>query len=350
MKVTFGIIGFGWMANWHVKKIIPPANAEVEIKAVYDIDEERVKEGIRQGFTGYHSLEEFLEDNSFDNVLVATPNSTHKDLVIAALRAGKNVVCEKPVTLNAEELEEIIRVAKETGRLFTVHQNRRRDRDYCIVKKAIADGLVGKPFFIESRVQGANGIPSDWRRQKEFGGGMLYDWGAHLVDQILQLVDSPVVEVYSHMLNINYQVDDNFKAHLKFENGVSAQIEVDTACFQPLPRWHVLGNKGTLNIQNWECEGNVVQGKVEEIDWGVDASESAAGSTRTMRPRPEETTKNLPLPEVEVSWSEFYRNYRDVLEGKAELFVNSESVLRAVRVLDAIRESSEKGICVRCRL
>lgn len=210
--------------------------------------------------------------------------------------------------------------------------------------------MVGKPFFLESRVQGANGIPSDWRRMEKFGGGMLYDWGAHLVDQMLLLIDSPVVEVYSQMLQINYPVDDNFKAFLKFENGSCAQIEVDTACFQPLPRWQVLGDNGTLRIQNWECQGSITQGHIEEIDWAVETSENAAGSTRTMRPRPEETVKSLLLPDVQTDWSDYYRNYRDALQGKAELYVQPETVVRAVRVIDAIRESGEKGICIQCRI
>lgn len=350
MAVTIGIIGFGWMANYHVTKIIPEADAGVQVKAVYDIDPDRVADGISRGYTGYSELEVFLRDGSFETVLVATPNSTHKALSIAALRAGKNVICEKPVTLHTGELQEILRVAKETGKIFTVHQNRRRDRDYCIVKKAVAEGMVGMPFFIESRVQGANGIPSDWRRHKEYGGGMLYDWGAHLVDQMLQLVDSPVIEVYSHLMDINYKVDDNFKALLRFKNGVSAQLEVATDCFQPLPRWHILGDKGTLNLYNWECQGSVVQGKVEEVDWSVDTGENAAGSTRTMRPRPEETVRTLSLPQVEVSWADYYKNYRDALEGKAELFVQPDTVLRAVQVIDAIRESNNTRTCICCEI
>lgn len=349
MSVNIGIIGFGWMANWHVRKIIP-RNEGIGVRAVFDIDPARVQDAVERGMRGYSTLSDFLKDGTFDTVLVATPNHTHKDLVLAALNAGKNVICEKPATLNAEELCEILEVAKQQNKIFTAHQNRRRDKDYCIVKKAIEEGMVGEPFYIESRVQGANGIPSDWRRHKESGGGMLYDWGAHLVDQILQLVPGPVVEVYAHLLCINYSVDDNFKALLKFENGVSAQIEVDTACFQSLPRWHVLGTKGTLNIDNWECVGSVVQGNVEEIDWGVEGLENAAGSTRTMRPRSKETTRTLTLPEVHADWSDFYRNYKAALEGKAELAVKPEEVLRAVRVMDAIRESGEKGVCIKGKI
>lgn len=132
--------------------------------------------------------------------------------------------------------------------------------------------------------------------------------------------------------------------------GISAQVEVTTACFQPLPRWHVLGDKGTLNLLNWECDGSVIQGKVEEVDWTVDTGKNAAGSTRTMRPRPEESVKVLPLPDVNVSWADYYRNYKDVLEGKGELYIQPDTVLRAVKVIDAIRESHASGKSISCEI
>ena len=96
-------------------------------------------------------------------MILAVPNNFHKPLSIEAMRAGKNVICEKPVMLNAQELEEVLAVAKETGRQFSVHQNRRWDKDFLMVKKMLEDGTIGKPFYIESRVQGSKGIPGDWR-------------------------------------------------------------------------------------------------------------------------------------------------------------------------------------------
>ena len=85
---------------------------------------------------------------------------------------------------------------------------------------------------------------------------MLLDWGVHLLDQLLLLADSPVREVYAHLLSVKFpEVDDNFKVMLRFENGLSALVEVDTYTFIPLPRWHVSGEKGTLQVDDFACGG-----------------------------------------------------------------------------------------------
>ena len=135
-------------------------------------------------------------------VTIAVPNNFHKELAIQCLRAGKNVVCEKPVTMNAAELEEIMAVSKETGKLFSVHQNRRWDKDYRIIKKIIEDGTLGAPYFIESRVQGSRGAMYGWRGYKVNGGGMVLDWGVHLLDQMMDMIDSPVVSVDAHLQTV----------------------------------------------------------------------------------------------------------------------------------------------------
>ena len=163
----------------------------------------------------------------------------------------------KTAALNSNELYAMIDAAEVNNRFFTCHLNRRRDKDYCIVKKVIDDNMIGIPFFIESRVQGGNGIPSDRRRSKKHGGGMLLDWGVHLIDQILMMVNSNVVQIYSQIINIHYDVDDNLKVYLKFDNGINALLEVSTTCFQPLPRWHIMGSEGTLSIIDKNCAGAI---------------------------------------------------------------------------------------------
>ena len=102
------------MAAWDHREQLP----EINVVGAYDIREERRNAAKEQGLKAYGSLEELEQDETIDIVLVATPNNFHKDLSIRMLRSGKNVVCEKPVTMNAAELEEIIAVMTETGKHF----------------------------------------------------------------------------------------------------------------------------------------------------------------------------------------------------------------------------------------
>ena len=181
-----GIVGLGGMGNWH-RELIETIDG-LEVAGIYDISEARVKFAEEVGVKAYESLDALLEDERIDIVLVSTPNDLHNPIAIKAMRAGKNVVSEKPVTLSSKDLQEMIDVSKETGKLFTVHQNRRWDEDFLTMKKIYDEQLLGDVYRIESRVHGSRGIPGDWRQEKEHGGGMVLDWGVHLLDQILLMM------------------------------------------------------------------------------------------------------------------------------------------------------------------
>ncbi|MEG1207082.1 MAG: Gfo/Idh/MocA family oxidoreductase, partial [Angelakisella sp.] len=326
-----GIIGYGGMGAYHAERIT--STEGFEVSAAYDINPAKVQKARDDGFRGIDTLEEFLADNSFDTALIAVPNNFHKSLSIAAMEAGKNVICEKPVMMNAADLVDVIAVSKRTGKLFSVHQNRRWDKDFLIVKKMVDDGILGTPFYIESRVQGSKGIPGDWRCVPEAGGGMLYDWGIHLIDQIMWMIDSKVTEVYAHLLSVKFpDVDDNFKLMLRFENGLSALVEVDTYTLIPLPRWHVSGDKGTAQIDSFACDGRMVHAKSSEMHWEEGIVYTEAGPTRTMAPRPKESLEESPLPEVTCDSRDYYRNFRDADLGVAPLIVRPDEALRVMQV------------------
>ena len=351
MKHRLAIIGYGGMAGWHhanIKEKIPA----IQVVAALDVREEARQKARENGLKVYQDLAELLADSSVDLVTIATPNDFHKDLAIACLKAGKNVVCEKPVTLNAAELEEIMAVAKHTGRLFSIHQNRRWDKDFLIVKKAIDEGLVGTPYFVESRVQGSRGPMHGWRGHKQNGGGMLLDWGVHLIDQAMQLFPEPVVSVNAHLFQLyGSEVDDNIKLLLRFESGVSVLLEMATNCFIHHPRWHVSGTGGTLQIDDWSCKGMIVKLKEDgAMTWEDDIVYTEAGPTRTMAPRPRHTTEEMPLPAVKADWTEYYQNIVAVLDKGAELIVKPEQALRVMKVIDQVFESDRLGQGVRCEI
>ena len=341
-KINAVVVGYGGMGNYHAERIDSFEN--FKLAGVYDIKPERCEVAERKGWYAYPSFEAVLEDENVELIVCATYNDCHKDVAIRALRAGKNVISEKPVTLCSEELEEIIAVANETGKLFTVHQNRRWDNDYCTLKNILDKNELGPVFSIESKVYGSRGVPTGWRGEKVHGGGMLLDWGVHLLDQILMLNEGKKIKsVYGSLTNItNLEVDDGFRAIIKFENGPECLVEVLTNNFIEAPRWYMAGENGTAIIRTWDIEGEIVKIK----DWEkIDAVpvQMGAGITKTMAPRTDETIQKFPLEVITVQWADYYNNIYDVLRKGAKPLITHDQQRRLMKLMEAIVESSEKN-------
>lgn len=334
------IVGFGGMGNWH-RELIESGIENLTLKGIYDIAEEPCRKARELGYHVYGSLAEVLADPEIDIVLCATPNDCHKDIVIQTLQAGKAAVSEKPVTLSSADLEEMIQVQKETGSLFTVHQNRRWDEDFLTVKKIYDEQLLGEVFNIESRVHGSRGIPGDWRKEKEHGGGMMLDWGVHIIDQALQMIPEKITSVYCTETHItNTEVEDGFTLILTFESGLRYLLEVGTSNFIDLPRWYVEGVNGSAVIQDWSLNGKMVR----ITNWDKNDAvpvKTAAGLTKTMAPRTEDTIKTEPLPLVKSDIKDFYRNVMAALEGKEEQKIKLSEVMRVMKLMETAFQSAK---------
>lgn len=347
------IIGYGGMGEWHGEHIRTHMGDCLQLKGIWDIRPERRAYAEKKGIMAYSGLEALLADREVELVTIATPNDFHMPLSLACLQAGKHVISEKPVMMNAAQLREVIAAAEKQGKIFTVHQNRRWDKDFVTVKTVLEADTLGVPYMIESRVQGSRRVLNGWRGVKSEGGGMLLDWGVHLLDQLLWMIDSPVVEVGAHLFALmpGVEVDDNMKVFLRFENGISALAEVSTNCFVLQPRWHVSCMDGTLKIDDWSGKGQMIRLKNEdEMAWDEVITYTEAGPTRTMAPRPRETVEELPLPEVTPHLEEYYQNICDAIDGKAKLIVKPAEALRVMQVVDAAFEAQEKGSSIACRI
>ena len=324
-----GIIGWGGMGHFH-HKLVTEKIARMEVKGAYDINPEKNKDMEERGIIAYETADALLQDPEIDLVLLSVPNNFHKEYAIRALKAGKHV------------------------KIFTVHQNRRWDRDFLIVKDIYDKGTIGKPFFIESRVQGARGIPGDWRCTKVAGGGMMLDWGVHLIDQLLFMIDSPVVEVYAQVLNLKYEeVDDNFKLMMKFENGINALIEIGTHHFTVLPRWYINCDAGSMTIQDWSSGADVVKELDTEMDWEMGIVYTAAGPTRTMAPRPKGTTEEFHVDiAAEKSNHQLHEMLVDAMESGdySKIAVKPNEARRSMKIMEAAFKSSAEGIVIKDRI
>jgi predicted dehydrogenase len=341
-KYGVAIVGFGGMGGWHANLLrsIP----EADLKGVYDILPERLRAAESEGIFAYESMEKVLQDKDVKLITIATPNDVHKQLAIEVMKAGKNVVCEKPVALSSDELQEMIDAAEKYKVLFTVHQNRRWDEDYLIIKKLYEDNTLGKVFNIESRVHGSRGIPGDWRNTKEHGGGMVLDWGVHLIDQILMMLyDRKLLSLYATLSFVtNESVDDGFKILLNFDDGLTCQIEVGTSNFVSLPRWYIQGENGTAVIEDWNISGKIVKVSDWEKRDAVPVV-TAAGLTKTMAPRTSETIKEYPLQRIHSDIKDYYRNVFKAIDGTKEIIVKHREIMRSMRLMEAVMHSAENN-------
>lgn len=343
MDIQLGIIGFGGMGKHHAKAA---PKGGVKVVAAADIIPERVEEAENQGITGYNCAEELLADGRVNTVILTVPNYLHKEMCIKAAKAGKNVISEKPCAMNVKELDEMEAACKEAGVHFTVHQNRRWDKDMLTVKYAYDHNLLGNMFVIESKLHSGNGYVHEWHLYKKYGGGMMYDWGVHLIDQFLFMMPGAKIKsVFADIKNVLHEeVDDYFKIIMKMDNGITCQAELGTYILKYQPRWLAGGDKGTMMIQSLGKQDGAVYrtGKLLE-KLPPQIAESEAGPTRQFAPIPPGGIVEEPLPEIQTDVLEFYRNFKDVLNGKAVQMVQISEVRRVLSVMEAAWKSSETG-------
>ncbi len=345
MKKRLAIIGYGgqgaWHANWANKSDV------IELAGIFDIAEKRINAAHELGIRVYNSREELLSDASVDIVLCATPNDSHKEIVIDALNHGKHVVCEKPVALSLSDFDEMCDAAAKNGRIFTVHQNRRYDVDYLAMQSIVNSGEIGEVVNIESRIHGSRGIPSDWRCHKPQGGGMILDWGVHLIDQMLRLIPEKIVKVYCEVNNITTdEVDDGFNLRLTFESCKHATIEVGTYNFLALPRFYMQAKSGTAIIDDWQKKTRVAKLKAW-CEKEVLPVQTAAGITKTMAPRDELTLDFYEIDRPTSDVHDYYRNLVATIDGKADIFVKLHEVRRVLSVMESAFKSASCGSAIK---
>ena len=345
MKKNLVVIGYGGMGTWHTQHALK--SDVVNLAGVYDINPEKNKLAEERGIFAYDSYEAVLADEKVDLITVAIPNDSHKEVVIRALEAGKNVICEKPVSMDSAELDEMIAASEKSGKLFSVHQNRRFDVDFLAMKQIKQSGELGELINIESRIHGSRGIPSDWRGEKEHGGGMLLDWGVHLIDQVLQIFDEKIDKIYCVFDHItNKEVDDGLKMTIYFESGKSAFIEVGTYNFIPMPRFYLRAEKGSAIITDWREKCKVAKCKYWH-ESEVLPVQTAAGLTKTMAPRDSVTMDEYELEKPASDVHDYYRNFCAAIDGKAEQLVTHPQMRRVMKVMEACFESDRLGQVVK---
>ena len=340
-KVNAAVVGYGYAGRCFHSYLIDRTEG-LNLYAVASRDpERRARAQAEYRVRTYPTLDELLQDSGVDLVVLATPHDVHARLAIQAMDAGKHVVVDKVMCMNAREADEMIRDRDRNNVVLSVFHNRRWDGDYLTVRKVLSEGLIGMPFLFEVGIVRYS-RPGGWRSERARAGGLLFDWGAHLVDQALQLVDSEVDTVFCDAQHRRWCVDieSHVKLLIRFRNGVLYVVEISNLARADKPRWYVLGELGALVKTGLDPqEAAMVAG---DIDAAVEDPAHYARVTTEIRGMPCE----MRIPTLRGDWKVYYRNLADVLLRGADLAVKPEEIRRDMLVIDAAMRSAETGASV----
>lgn len=340
----FGIIGFGFMGQTHADMIQNDLDY-AELVAVCDTNPSQLQEAA-EGVATYADADDLLANKDVDTVIISVPNHLHIEMVKKAAAAGKDIICEKPAAMSTQEFQEMIDVTQEAGVRFTVHHQRRWDEDFNIAREVYRSGKLGDVYTVKNSLYGFNGNMHDWHIYPEYGGGMLYDWGVHLIDQMLCLMEGHELKtVYAELRNvINRDVDDYFDIQMHFDNGVNCRVELGTYCLSDKPgwferHWFLSGDEGSAYVDGFNPQGKIVH--TTELLKNVPGkiTMTKAGPTRSFGPPPAGRIETEELPKVNVAHRMYFDAYRDYVVGEGELMVKPSQVMRLLKVVEAVRLS-----------
>ena len=261
-KIKWGILGTANIAKWCTIPGMKQAE-HCELYAIAGRSLEKAQLFAKEyGFEkAYGSYDELIQDAEVQAVYIPLPNDIHLKWVKAALQAGKHVLCEKPLALNAAEAEEMYKTAKECG-VFLMEAYAYLHSPYVQgLKNDIESGIIGEVDYIESAFV-TQGYKEDFRLHKEFGGGAMYDLGCYCTTMMLTLIDSEPTFVKAVAEFSDLGVDFNTAGIIKFENGARASFNVGMILGQNtnsrFDRLYIHGAKGSIRSEvEYNQEGNV---------------------------------------------------------------------------------------------
>lgn len=342
--MKFGIIGAGMIANFHAKAI--QAMEGGELHSFYGRRQEAIDELVAEnGGKGYTDLNEFLADPELDIVTIATPSGAHLEPALAAAKAGKHIICEKPLEVTPERIDLMISACEDAGVTLSGIFNRRFHPAMDAFKKAVGDGRFGTLTMCDAYVKWyrdqAYYDSGAWRGTwKLDGGGALMNQSIHLIDQLIYLAGD-VESVSASMACLAHEgieVEDTAVAILEFKNGARGVIQGSTAC------WSSIGHPAEVHLCGDKGSAFLADEKFRVWDFVEPAPEDASIRTELMQGS---EAKGLGANDPSaINYTGHQLNFEDVVQaiqdGRQPSVVGQEA-RRAVALICAIYESAKNG-------
>lgn len=327
--IKVGVIGYGGAFNMGRQHLTFMKQAGMTPVAVAEIDEARLKvaESDFPGIRTFNSVAKMLKDSDVNLVVIITPHNTHAKLALQCLRSGRHVICEKPLAITTDECDAMISEAKKQKLVLSTYHNRHWDGcilealNHLHVKQAIGD-----IYRIEAHMGGYSVPGAWWRSSKTISGGILYDWGVHLLEYSLQILQSDIMEVTGFSHNgfwasktpwKNDTNEDEATAIVRFKNGAWINLTMSSMASNPKKGWlEITGTKGTYIFDGSTYELMLMKGDKKIA-----------------------TTGKNPGHE----YPKYYQNIADHLSKGTALIITPEWSRRPIHILDLACRSAKQG-------
>ncbi len=340
--VRVALVGYGLAGSVFHAPLIG-STPHMVLTAIVTGDPERAKKAAADNPSAkvVGTVDEILSNaGDFDLVVIASPNNTHYSIAHRSLEAGLAVVIDKPMATTYQECARLVNLAREKSLPLSVFQNRRWDGDFLTVKYLIESEQLGEITRFESRFERWRPVirPGHWREAggPEDAGGLLYDLGSHLIDQVTYLFGRPN-SIYGEVdcRRTGALVDDDVFVALSFANHLHVHLWTSVIACSGGPRFQIFGSKGTYVKYGLDPQEDALRsGKIpNDSSWGSEQPES--WGTLTTEEGGQKVVKVIET--VRGDYPAFYAAMRDAIIHGASLPVNPEESAEVIRIIEQTR-------------
>lgn len=344
--IKLALVGIG-RAGWgmHTTELENKTD-KYQYVAACDLLPERVEKMVEKyGCKGYSNIDDLLADSDAEIVCIATRSCDHYEHGIKVLKAGKDLLMEKPMGLTLKQAEDLFATAESEGRKIYMRHNRRFEAVFNEVKNTIESGILGNVYEINIS-QGSFQHRDDWQTLSEFGGGQLLNWGPHIIDHSLRLLGSPLKKITGELKQVTAGGDceDHVIAHYESEAGRTVNMCISGGMALNAGRkFSVYGDRGSMLCNDFNIKLRYIDPEQEippvVSDPGTPGASFGASGTYASATEVKWIEKEYKIPgeDLTVIWDYMYESYRN----GADYPIKKEEALQVMQAAEAIRKGTK---------